>query len=363
MNQAVLEARQLSMVLGERQVLQIPSFQVLPGETLVIMGPNGSGKTTLLLCLALLLKPTAGSLAYHGTTVKDAAAELQLRRRFAVVFQEPLLLDTTVLKNVTMGLHLRGIDSQEAKQRAMEWLGRFGIAALAEQSARTLSGGEAQRASLARALALQPEVLFMDEPFANLDAPTRQALIEDFERILRETKVTTVMVTHDRNEALTLANRVAVLIEGNLRQIGLPHEVFASPTDEGVAGFVGVENVLPGVVSAQSKGIATVTVENQKIDAVSELPAGSRVTVCLHPEDVTLAQPAVEATTSSARNHLTGTVIKVFPIGSQVRITIDCGFPLIALITRRSFEEMGLVTGQNIVASFKASSIYLIPHR
>ncbi|MDD4859993.1 MAG: ABC transporter ATP-binding protein [Dehalococcoidales bacterium] len=356
---AVLEARQLSVVMGDKQVLEIPSFRVQTGETLAIIGPNGSGKTTLLLCLAILKKPTSGDISYHGDRIGGSAAELQLRRRFAVVFQEPLLLDTTVRKNVTLGLRLRGIKPKKADERAQEWLARFNIAALAERSARTLSGGEAQRTSLARALVLQPEVLFLDEPFANLDAPTRQTLLEDFARVLRETRITTVMVTHDRNEAMALADRVAVLIEGRLRQIGLPREVFSSPADEAVAGFVGVENVLPGMVAGQSGGIAEVEIEKQRIDAVSELPARSRVTACLHPEDITLTLTK-SGDVSSARNHLTGAITRIFPIGSQVRVTIDCGFPLIALITRRSFEEMKLETGQMVVASFKASAVYLI---
>ena len=141
-------------------------------------------------------------------SVPDGASILQMRRHFAVVFQEPLLLNTTVWDNVTMGLRLRGFDHQEIKNRADHWLERFGIASLAKRSARTLSGGEAQRASLARAFVLQPEVLFLDEPFAALDAPTRQSLFGDMINILQETQFTTVLVTHDRNEAQTLAQQV-----------------------------------------------------------------------------------------------------------------------------------------------------------
>ncbi|MFH1141690.1 MAG: ATP-binding cassette domain-containing protein, partial [Chloroflexota bacterium] len=196
-----LEARQLSVVLGGQKVLEIPSLQLFSDETLVIIGPNGSGKTTLLLCMALLLRPTTGSIAFQGIPVEDGSSILRLRRRFAVVFQEPLLLDASVWDNVSLGLRLRGVRRGETKERAQAWLERFGIASLEKRRARTLSGGEAKRASLARAFALKPEVLFLDEPFAALDGPTRQSLIEDLGGVLRETKVSTIMVTHDRNEA------------------------------------------------------------------------------------------------------------------------------------------------------------------
>lgn len=355
-----IEASALSVDLGGKRVLEISSLTVFPGEVLVVIGPNGSGKTTLLLSLALLLGTASGAVSYRGQTVSDASQALRLRRRFAVVFQDPLLLSAGVWDNVTLGLRLRGFTKEEIGARAEKWLERFGIASLAKRQARTLSGGEAKRVSLARAFALQPEILFLDEPFAALDSPTHQALMEDLGRVLRETKVTTVMVTHDRDEALTLADRVAVLMNGRLRQIGSPREVFSSPVDEEVAGFVGVENALPAVVISQSNGIAVVAIGEQRLDVVSELPAGSNVMVCLRPEDVTLSAPSAEVIWSSARNRLPGRILKLSPLGYQARITVDCGFPLVALITRRSWEDMGLREGQTLVASFKASAIHLI---
>jgi len=278
-----------------------------------------------------------------------------------VVFQESLLLNTTVWDNVTLGLRLRGFRKEEIKGRTQKWLERFGIASLAQRQARTLSGGEAKRVSLARAFALQPEVLFLDEPFAALDSPTRQELIEDFERVLRETKVTTVMVTHDRNEALILANRVAVLIDGRIRQTGSPQEVSSYPVDEEVASFVGAGNIVHGVVSSQSGGLASVSVGDQLLDAVSDLAVGTKVTMFLNHEDITIALPSPQTASSSARNHLVGQIVKVFPVGSQIRVTVDCGFPVVALITRRSWEDLELSVGREVVASFKASSVHLIP--
>jgi len=351
---------ELSVVFGERKILDVPALDITPGEVTVVIGPNGSGKTTLLLCLALLMKPSTGAVLYSGEPVNDERQALKLRRRCAVVFQEPLLLNTTVMENVFLGLKLRGAVKEEAKRRSEKWLGRFGVRHLAKRSARTLSSGEAKRVSLARAFALEPEVLYLDEPFAALDSPTRQALIEDFEKVRREAGITTVMVTHDRNEALALADRVAVLIGGRIRQFGGPEEVFSYPVDEEVAAFVEAGNILRGRVISNTEGLAVIETGGKEIEAVSDIPSGIIVTACLGYEEVTLTLPGTDSSPTSARNRFRGRVTKLFPAGSQVRVTIDCGFPLIALITRRSKEGMGLAEGQEVLATFKASTVHLI---
>ena len=356
----VIEASGMEVVLGGQKVLDIPSLKVYPREALIVIGPNGSGKTTLLLSLALLLKPSAGVLSYKGIPVQNSSM-LQLRRRLAVAFQESLLLNSSVLENVTLGLHLRGVKGREVNARAIKWLERFGVAPLAKRQARMLSGGEAKRVSLARAFVLEPEVLFLDEPFSALDSPTRQGLLEDFESVLRETKVTTVMVTHDRNEALVLADRVAVLMKGTISQLGTPEEVFGSPADEEVAGFVEAGNILHGVVDSQTDGLISINIKGQKIQAMAGLPAGSEATVFLNYEDVTISLPSPETIRSSARNQLRGRITRIFPFGYQVKVTVDCGFPLAAVVTRLSGEELGLDEGREVVASFKATAVKVIP--
>jgi tungstate transport system ATP-binding protein len=256
---------------------------------------------------------------------------------------------------------LRKVPAEEIKIRARKWMERFGILQLAKRQAGTLSSGEAKRASLARAFVLQPEILFMDEPFGALDGPTHQALIEDFENVLRETKVTTVMVTHDRNEALVLADRVAVMIKGSISQIGIPEEVFSAPIDEQVAAFVEAGNILHGVVDSLGEGIVSIDVGGGKIQAVSVLPPGSRPIVYISYEDVTVSLPSAGTVSSSARNQLRGKITRVFPSGYQVRVTVDCGFPLMAVVTRRSGEELGLDVGKEVVASFKATAVKVLP--
>jgi tungstate transport system ATP-binding protein len=358
--ETVIEARDLTMSYGGQPVLDVPSLEVRRNEVLVIIGPNGSGKTTLLLCLTRLINPVTGVISYSGRPVADDKDVLHLHRRLAVVFQESLLLNSSVRDNVTVGLKLRKVNSGEAVERAGKWLERFGVATLAKRQARTLSSGEAKRVSLARAFALQPDVLFMDEPFTALDSPTRQALLEDFESVLAETRVTTVMVTHDRNEAIALADRVAVLIKGNIRQIGTSSEVFATPVDESVASFVEAGNILHGVVSEQRGGTAVIQVGGHQVETASDFTAGTGVTVLLPYDDVTLALLSPERPCNGARNCFPGKVIKVFATGSQVRVTVDCGFPVISLLARRAAEELGLEKDRPVKVSFQGSSIHVI---
>jgi molybdopterin-binding protein len=237
---------------------------------------------------------------------------------------------------------------------------RFDIVHLSRRGTRNLSGGEAQRASLARAFALEPEVLLLDEPFNGLDQPTREAMLEELAGVLAETGVTTVFVTHDRDEAARLGHRVAVLLGGRLRQVGPVADVFAAPVDEEVAAFVGVETMVPARAVGDAGGLARLEVAGHVIEAVVRGPVAPDLLVCLRPEDVVLAPPD-GVMTSSARNRLAGVVTRIVSAGAQARVTVDCGFPLVAVVTRQSLEELGLGVGARVVASFKASAVHLIP--
>jgi len=353
-----LSLRDVVVRRGAVEVLRVPELDVLPGEVLAVLGPNGAGKSTLLQVLALLERPAEGAVHFDGEPV--AARDLALRRRMAVVFQEALLLHRSVESNVGLGLALRGLPQRERRDRVRRWLARFGIERLARRSARSLSGGEAQRASLARAFALEPEVLLLDEPFSALDQPTRESLVDELVAVLRETAVTTVVVTHDRDEAARLAHRVAVLASGSLRQAGPVEEVYASPADETVAAVVGVETVAPGRVISVREGLVTLQVGRARVEVAANVFVAAEALFCLRPEDVVLT-PGDAAATDSARNHLRGVVRRLTPAGAEVRLQVDCGFPLVASITRRSLEELGLAEGSPVVASFKATAAHLIP--
>jgi tungstate transport system ATP-binding protein len=223
----MISVQGLRLRLGNRDILDIPQFSLPKGEVTALVGPNGSGKSSLLLTLALLQAPTQGSILFSGQPVNQRN-QLGFRRRLAVVFQEPLLMDTTVRGNLLSALRIRGISRREARQRTDHWLERFGVLQLARQPARTLSGGEAQRTSLARAFALEPDVLFLDEPFASLDYPTRTLLLGELGTILSELKNTTFFVTHDYSEIPSLAQRVAVLFQGRIIRSGSVADVFGN---------------------------------------------------------------------------------------------------------------------------------------
>jgi tungstate transport system ATP-binding protein len=341
--------------------VKVPHLDVLEGEVLVIIGPNGAGKSVLLETLALLQRPTQGRVLFEGQPVDGR--QLALRRRMAVVFQEPLLLRRSVADNVVMGLRLRGVPRSVRRERAAAWMGRFGIAHLARRSAITISGGEAQRTNLARAFALEPEVLLLDEPFSALDEPTRDELLDDLSAALRDTGVTTVFVTHDRAEAMRLGDRVAVLMDGVIRQVGAAAEVFAAPVDGEVAAFVGVETMVPATVLSFNDGLARLDAAGQAVEVAAPRVPPRDVLLCLRPEDVVIEPAGPDSRRTSARNHLRGSVTRITPLGGQVRVMVDCGFSLVALITKQSLEDLRLKVGDEAVASFKASAVHLIPRR
>ena len=212
-----------------------------------MIGPNGAGKSTLLQVLALLQRPSSGQLFFRGEIVNSKNI-LSIRRRMAVVFQEALLLDTTVYKNVASGLQIRGHRKKEIDGLVWEWLERLGIRSLAHRPARFLSGGESQRVSLARAFALEPEVLFLDEPFSPLDYPTKKGLIDELRDILQATRISTILVTHDYHEIPVLADSVTVLDRGKVIQSCSQQEIFQKPANDVVASLLGVaeKNRRPG---------------------------------------------------------------------------------------------------------------------
>jgi len=381
---ALVEVRDLVVVRGARPVLTIDHLAIADRETLALVGPNGAGKSTLLLALASLVRLARGQVWFRGSPV-GSGDELAYRRHIGLVLPDPLLLNTSVFANVAAGLRFRGVSSADSGARVMDWLGRLGVRHLSRRPAREISSGEAQRVSLARALVLEPDLLLLDEPFASVDAATRATLLDDFERLLRETHVACVIVTHDLDEAVRLGDRMAVVVEGQLRQCDAPERVLSAPLDGDVAAFVGAETRLPGRVVSTHEGIALVDVGQCQIEAVSAVQPGRSVLCCLRPEDVTLwsidgrgsgtgearrrlsgspGDSAAEAPArfvSSARNQLPGRVSRTVSQGSLMRVSIDCGIPLVASITRASAADMALEEGKKVIATFKASAVHLIP--
>jgi tungstate transport system ATP-binding protein len=220
-----------------RDVLTISSLEIQRGETLAVVGPNGAGKSTLLLALARLIKPVRGQMTFNGKSIAQMD-DLEYRRKISFVFQDPLLMDMTVEKNIALGLKFRGTNKEETRTRVIRWSKAMGVDSLLGRRASQLSGGEAQRVSLARAFVLDPELLLMDEPFSAVDPPTRAQLLNDLSNLLSQDHRTTIFVTHNLKEAAQVGDRVAVIIQGELKQVGTPQQIKEKPADKSVREFL-----------------------------------------------------------------------------------------------------------------------------
>jgi len=356
---SLLALEGVSVEAGGRTILDVERLAVEPGEILAVLGPTGAGKSTLLRVAHLLERPARGEVRWRGEAVRWPAP-LGLRRRIAMAFQDSLLFAGTVGDNVEYGLRVRGVERAERQRRVRELLELLGIAHLADRRPGSLSGGEAQRTALARALAPEPELLLLDEPLAALDEPIRLRLRGDLVAILRRRGVSCLWVTHDQAEALAVADRVAVLDRGRIVQVGSPSEVFYRPATPFVAGFVGTGNTLSGRVAAVRDGVVTVDLGGAVVEAVADVEVGTPVLACIRPEEVVIGRDG-GLEQQSARNRMAGRVSAVVPQGATARVTVDVGVRLEALVTRRSAEDLQLAPGVEVRLAIKATAVHLIP--
>jgi tungstate transport system ATP-binding protein len=295
---------------------------------------------------------------FQGQLVESRADLAILRHNAAVVFQEPLLLNNSVFENVALGLKFRRLKHEEIRTKVQSALDYFGISQLAKRSAKTLSGGEAKRVSLARAFAIKPQIILLDEAFNSLDPPSRETIIDDLKQILEETKITAVLALHDREETLRLAQDVSVMNDGKIVQSGTTAEIFNQPDSEFVANFVGTESILEGTVNSSSDGNMVIAVNGKQIEAVGDCSIGQKVYCCLRPENVTVSNYTQGKI--SARNIFEAKVSKIIHQGFFYKLTLDCGFPLVAYITIPSYEDLGIAKGGMVIASFKATAVHVI---
>ena len=329
-------------------------------RVMVLFGPSGSGKTTILRCLAGLDRPQEGVIRSGDEIWFDAAARLNRppqQRRLAYVSQ-----DYGLFPHLTVGQNIRfGMDSagRHASGRVETILRTVHLEGMAGRFPTQLSGGERQRVALARALARDPRLMLLDEPLTALDLPLRDPMRQELRQFLRSVDVPSVVVTHDRVDALTLGDRMAVLSGGCIRQVGPVHDVFSRPIDLAVAASVGVETVVPGDIINNEDGLVTVRVGASRIRVAHRADVPRSVFVCIRAEDVILeTSPRGDV---SARNQLTGRVTALQPDGGVVRVTLDCGFPLSALITRPACDELHLTADSTVTAVVKATAVHLIP--
>jgi molybdate transport system ATP-binding protein len=326
----------------------------------VLFGPSGCGKTTILRCLAGLERPERGRIVYGQETWLDIASNAFVRpqrRGVGFLFQDYALFPhLTVAANVGYGL--RSSSSDDRRRRVGELLDMLQLTGLDGRFPHQLSGGEQQRVALARVVAFRPRLLLLDEPLSALDAATRETLRRELRQLLATFAIPSFVVTHDRMEALTLGDFVTVLDRGSIRQSGPVNEVFSRPADAQIAKMVGVESVVPARVVHVDDGLATLQVGVAQLVAVAPVALNSAVHVCIRGEDVTIQKGPVEHT--SARNQLTARVVSLATEGPLIRAELDCGFPLVAIVTKHAGEELGLREGDAVTAVIKAPAIHVI---
>ncbi|GAB3431415.1 ABC transporter ATP-binding protein [Actinophytocola sediminis] len=296
--------RDLLVTAAGRDLVAVPALDIAAGETLAVLGPNGSGKSTLLRALAHL-----GRVSRSGTVLLDgqAATTAQLRRAVAAVLQRPVLQRGTVLDNAAAGLRLRGVSRREARRRAAPWLAALGVDTLAARRANSLSGGEAQRVAIARALAVAPRVLLLDEPFTGLDATTRTDLLADLRAALDRQDAAVLLVTHDREEARAIAGRTALLVDGQLRQLGATQDVLDAPADLACASLLGFTTQLPPELTGRE---GTLVARPERCHPLAE------------------DQPAPPDTVV-----VDGVLRRVVPLGGALRLDVDTAVGAVTAVT------------------------------
>ncbi|HEY73396.1 MAG TPA: ATP-binding cassette domain-containing protein [Thermoflexia bacterium] len=346
-----LQVRDLGVDLDEFHLREI-DLDVAPGEYFVILGPTGGGKTVLLETIAGLHRPRRGRILVGGEEITAIPPE---RRGVGFVYQDYALFPhLNVAQNIGFGLKLRR-EERAVVERRVDEMGRLlSIDHLFHRRPGTLSGGEQQRTALARALVVEPRLLLLDEPLSALDPSTREGLQRELARLQRKLGTTTLHVTHDFEEAVALGDRVAILDEGRIVQVGSPEDVFRKPASEFVARFVGVRNVFRGDLCPGGDGYKLLVLDGAQIAVVTELTG--RVHASIRPEDIFVFQ---EPLRSSVRNSFRGRIVEITDRGMLVYVTVRVPSEFTCVITRRSLEEMALRKGLEINIAFKASAVHI----
>jgi len=347
----MIEVRNLSVDLGEF-VLKDISINIEEGEYFIILGPTGAGKTVLLESIAGLYPIKSGEIWLRGKDVTGVESE---KRKISIVYQDHVLFPHLSVKdNLLFGLRMGKVTSDQQKDR-LNWAAKLlGISNLLHRRPDTLSGGEKQKVALGRAIVTRPELLMLDEPLSALDPETREGVQQELRRLHRALGITILHVTHDFEEAISLGNRIAVIGEGRLMQVGTPEEIFRHPNSEFVARFAMTRNIFQGQAQKNSSGDTTFKVDSTDFVIATEADGIHHASV--RPEDILISSEPIR---SSARNCFPGTITHVMDKGSTLYITVSIPPELSCLVTRHSFEEMELHEGKEVYVTFKASAIHL----
>ncbi len=344
-------------------VLSNIDFTIEKGECFVIIGPNASGKTTLLRILGLLEHPSKGKIFYQGNEITNLSRKnkTKFRRKISFVRQKPVVLNSTVKKNIAFGLKVRGFNEQEINNKVKKIIEIADLNGLENKNARTLSGGEMQRVAIAMNFIIEPEIYLLDEVSANLD-PKNISLLEEFiNAIKKDNQKTIIMSTHDRLEAIKFADRIGVLSNGKISQLGSPNEIFTSPKDEFTALFVGYENIFTGRAKIDEKsGLNRIKINEITITASSQVEGD--VKVCIRPESIGIVKSPPSNT--SYRNTFKGKIEKIRElgnIGNICHLIVRCkSEKFLITITTLSRENLSLKVNSEVYINFKATDVKLL---
>ncbi len=347
----MIAIKNLKVDLGDF-LLQNIDLEINSGEYFIILGPTGAGKTVLLEAIAGLYPVLEGEVWIDGREVTRLSPE---KRRIGIVYQDySLFPHLSVEGNIAFGLRLRKYPKASIKEKVNAIAEIVGVTHLLERKPQTLSGGEQQKVALARVLVTEPEVLLLDEPLSALDPETKERMQSTLKELHRRVGVTIIHVTHDFEEAVALGERVAVLNNGCIAQVGAPEEILRQPSSEFVAHFALSRNIFTGKAEEGEDGHACVDVGGIKLRAITELKG--KVRLSLRPEDIIISKEPLHST---ARNCFEGVVSDIAHRGAVVYVTVNLPPDFICLITRQSFEELGLREGVKVWITFKASAMHV----
>ena len=364
---AEIRLRGLTKLFGEVVAVDGLSLDAASGELIALLGPSGCGKTTTLRMVAGFEIPTAGQILLGD---HDVTAQAPERRNCGMVFQHYALFPhLTVAQNVAFGLEMRQVPRAEVARRAAKILDRVGLGGLGGRFPRQLSGGQQQRTALARALVINPSVLLLDEPLANLDAKLREEMRFYIRSLQREFGITTLYVTHDQAEALVLADRVAVMMDGVLRQFDAPEEIYHRPRSAAVAAFIGLTNLLPGRVASRAGDVVVVETPAGRIRGrgVPDLAPGARTALSVRPEYIDLepldggrgAETPEPAADGGGPNRMQGRVAERTFLGAITDFRVDLGGGLTLRVQGRA--GLPLRPGDRVAVSFLEADAWAVP--
>lgn len=358
MKQTVVEMEKIKVHRGNRFVLNIEQLSVNKGELIAVVGPNGAGKSTLLKVLNLLIPYDQGSLKLFGNDVRQHDL-LSLRRRCSMVFQDSLLLDETVFDNVSLPLRLRGMDKQKIKKKVQTTLEAFHCLHLAQREAQCLSGGEAQRVSLARSLVYSPELLLLDESFVALDVSTRVLLLADLKKLARSLGITVLFISHNYNDVLYFSERVLVLFKGQIIQEDCPERIMRRPVNQAVAELTGMDNILPCSVEKVDDIVGSRVTLAQGVQFDYPGPVPTVVTACCLPGDSLCIFDSV-LSVPVGWTTFSGVVCQVVPGIGVYQVTVEVREILFSVRVPREQATRGMQPGLNVQVAFQLEEVQLL---